>query len=150
MESIEQHEFYEDARKRVRAKRRVYYHFVMFLVGSILLIVTNKILHIGEDFTVLGISFENWFIPVVLLWFFFFLSHAIKVFFFQKLMGKEWERRQTDKLVLKQEKKVAQLEKRIAKKYQEEAKELIEENTKKEVVEETVEKTITENKNVSL
>ncbi len=39
MESIEQHEFYENARKRVRAKRKVYYHFVMFLAGSIILII---------------------------------------------------------------------------------------------------------------
>ncbi len=138
MESLEQHELYENARKRVRAKRKVYVHFALFLIGSILLIVTNKILHIGEEFTLFGISFSNWFIPVVLLWFFFFLSYAIKVLFFQRIMGKEWERKQTEKLILKQEKRIAQLEKKIAKEYQKEAKEIIEntekESEKKEVV----------------
>ncbi|MBS9766137.1 MAG: 2TM domain-containing protein [Flavobacteriaceae bacterium] len=148
LESLEQHELYENARKRVRAKRKVYFHFMLFLVGSILLIITNKILHIGEDFTFLGISFTNWFIPVVLLWFFFFLSHAIKVFIFQRLMGKEWERKQTEKLVLKQEKRIAKLEKKIAKEYQKEAKEIIENNDKE--VEDKVVTTTDETKSESI
>lgn len=129
---VEKHEFYENARKRVREKRNVYYHFVLFLIGSVILIVVNKILRIGEEGTLLGISLKNWFIPVVLIWLFFLLVHFVRVFIFHTFMGKEWERKQTDKLILKQEKRIAKLEKKIAKEYQKEAKELIENTEQKE------------------
>lgn len=135
MESqVEKHEFYENARKRVREKRNVYYHFVLFLIGSVILIIVNKVLGIGENGNILGFSLKNWFIPVVLIWFFFLLTHTVRVFIFHTFMGKDWERRQTDKLVAKQEKRVAKLEQKIAKEYQKEAKQLIEEVQKEEEV----------------
>lgn len=133
MESqAEKHEFYENARKRVREKRNVYYHFVLFLIGSVILIIANKLLGIGEDIDILGFSFKNWFMPVVLIWLFFLLMHTVRVFIFHTFMGKEWERKQTDKLVVKQEKRVAKLEQKIAKEYQKEAKQLIEKVQKEE------------------
>ncbi|WP_111706370.1 2TM domain-containing protein [Lutibacter citreus] len=108
----EQHEIYENARKRVKQKKRLYFHFVLFLVGSVFLIVLNKILKVGESY------FEDWFVWAIVLWLFLWVLHFVNVFITNKFMGKDWERIQTDKLVLKQEVKIAKLEKEIAKKAQ--------------------------------
>ena len=103
----EQHELYENARTRVKQKKRLYFHFVLFLVGSVFLIALNKVLNVGEAFM------EDWFVWAIVLWLFFWVLHFINVFFTNRFMGKEWERKQTDKLVLKQELKIAKLEKEI-------------------------------------
>ena len=95
----EQHELYENARSRVKQKKRLYYHFILFLVGSLLFFVANKLLNFGEDII------ENWYLWAILLWFIFLILHGIDVFVTKKFMGKEWERRQTEKLVEKQEMK---------------------------------------------
>ena len=102
----EQHELYENARNRIKQKKRLYYHFIVFLVGSVFLIVLNKFLNIWEQF--------DWFVWAILIWFFLFILHVINVHVTNKFMNKEWERKQTEKLVLKQELKIAKLEKEIA------------------------------------
>ena len=103
----EQHELYENARNRVQQKKRLYFHFILFIVGSIFMIVLNKFFKIDESL------FENWFIWAIILWLFFLVLHFINVFITNRFMGKEWERKQTEKLVLKQELKIAKLEKEI-------------------------------------
>ena len=103
----EQHELYENARNRVKQKKRLYVHFVLFLVGSVFLIVLNKVLSVGETFM------EDWFVWAIILWLFFLVLHFINVFFTNRFMGKEWERKQTDKLILKQEQKIEKIEKKI-------------------------------------
>ena len=104
----EQHELYENARNRAKQKKRLYHHFIVFLVGSVFLILLNKTLKVGE--TVI----ENWFVWAITLWFFFFVLHFINVFVTNRFMGKEWERIQTEKLVKAQELKMAKLEKEMA------------------------------------
>jgi phosphotransferase system glucose/maltose/N-acetylglucosamine-specific IIC component len=105
---MEQHELYENARQRVRQKKRLYYHFVVFLVGSILFFALNKLFKIGEN------SFENWYLWAILLWFVFLILHVVDVFITKKFMGKEWERRQTEILVQKQEQRIEKLTKKLA------------------------------------
>ena len=85
----------------------MYVHFVVFLVSSVFLIVLNKIFNLDVEI------FINWYIWVITLWFFFLVLHFINVFFTNRFMGKEWERKQTDKLILKQELKIAKIEKGI-------------------------------------
>ncbi|OGS70937.1 MAG: hypothetical protein A3F91_10930 [Flavobacteria bacterium RIFCSPLOWO2_12_FULL_35_11] len=104
----EQHELYENARNRTTQKKRLYYHFIVFMVGAIFLILLNKILKVGEAVV------ENWFVWAITLWFFFFVLHFINVFVTNRFMGKEWERIQTEKLIQKQELRIAQLEKEMA------------------------------------
>lgn len=107
----EQHELYENARMRAKQKKKLYYHFVVFLVGGVFLIFLNKFLKVGENIV------ENWFVWAIILWFFFLVLHFINVFVTQRFMGKDWERAQTEKLVQKQELKIAQLEKEIKNNY---------------------------------
>ncbi len=108
--NLEQHELYENARKRVQQKKRLYYHFVLFLIGSVFLIILNKIFKLGENYI------ENWFVWAITFWFILLCIHFINVFFVNRFLGKEWQRKQTEKLVAKQEKKIEQLTKKIEKK----------------------------------
>lgn len=108
----EQHELYENARNRVKQKKRLYFHFVLFLVGSVFFIVLNKVLNVGETFI------KDWFVWAIIIWLFLLVLHAVNVFVFKRFMDKDWERKQSEKLVLKQELKIAKLEKEIAHKAQ--------------------------------
>ena len=38
---LEQHELLENAQKRIKQKKRLYIHFVVFLIGAIFLIIAN-------------------------------------------------------------------------------------------------------------
>jgi len=105
MESIN-HELYENARKRIKQKRRLYLHFVLFSVGSIFLIVLNKLFKIY-------FYFSNWSYWIILLWSFLFILHFVNVFITKRFMNKEWEREEIDKLIEKQKRKIEQLQKQV-------------------------------------
>lgn len=117
---IEQHELLENAQKRISQKKRLYTHFVVFLIGSVFLILINKILKYGQEY--------NWFLWAITFWAFLFALHIFNVFITNKFMGKEWERTQREKLVQKQKKRIAELEKEI------ESPTLIETDTKKKLL----------------
>lgn len=104
----EQHELYENARKRVKQKKRLYYHFIIFVLGSIVLYVLNELLGYGEQII------DDWFIIAIIIWSFLFVMHVINVFITNKFMGNDWERRQTEKLVEKQKNRIHKLEKKVA------------------------------------
>ena len=53
----EQREQYEYARKRIKQKKGLMRHFIIFLVGSVLLVIINPVLGYGND-----ILFKNWFV----------------------------------------------------------------------------------------
>ena len=59
----DQREQYEYARKRIVQKKRLMRHFIVFLAGSVLLIIINPVLGIGKDFFI-----ENWFVWAILIW----------------------------------------------------------------------------------
>lgn len=102
----EQLELIKNAQKRVKQKKRLYAHFVLFLLGCVLFIVANTILGIGKDFTIAGI---DWFVFVILFWLFLLLYHLFNVFVTHKFMGKTWEDAQMEKLVAKQKERIEQL-----------------------------------------
>lgn len=102
---LEQHELLETAHARIKQKKRLYIHFVIFLIGSVFLILLNKILKYGSEY--------DWFLWAILFWAFLFVVHAFNVFVTQKLMGKDWERSQREKLVAKQKVRIAELQKEI-------------------------------------
>jgi hypothetical protein len=106
MQNQEQHEAYEKARKRTRQKKRLYWHFILFLVGSVFLILLNEVLDVGKEY-------GDWFVWVVLIWLFLWIMHFVNVTIFKRFFGKEWERIETEKLVKKHHKKVEILEKKL-------------------------------------
>ncbi|MFC4634105.1 2TM domain-containing protein [Dokdonia ponticola] len=107
----EQRALIENAQARIRQKKKLYRHFVLFLAGAVLMIIINPVLGIGKDITLFG---YDWFLWAILLWTFFFLVHAINVFVLKRFMGKEWEEEQINALVIKQQKRIAELEEQVA------------------------------------
>ncbi len=102
---LEQHELLESAQKRINQKKNLYTHFVIFLIGSVFLILINKILKYGEAY--------DWFIWAIMFWAFLFIIHVFNVFVTQKFMGTNWERMQREKLVEKQKKRIEEIQKEI-------------------------------------
>lgn len=102
----EQLELIEYAQKRIKQKKRLYVHFVLFLIGAVFLILANTVLGIGKDITFAGI---DWFVYAILAWLFLFIYHFTNVFITNKFMGKDWEKIQLDKLVNQQQKRIDEL-----------------------------------------
>lgn len=103
----EQMELIKNAQRRIKQKRRLYIHFVIFLIGAIFLIILNTVLGLGQTIKIFGM---DWFVFAILAWLFIFVYHLFNVFITHKFMGKEWEQQQMDKLVTKQKVRIAELE----------------------------------------
>ncbi|GEC71046.1 2TM domain-containing protein [Flavobacterium flevense] len=97
----DQYELYEYARKRIKQKKRVYFHFVLLFLVGLFLFVSTKVFHFNEN--------ANWHIWLITAWLFIFILHFIKVFITDRFMNKNWEREQIDRLVAMQEQKIAEL-----------------------------------------
>lgn len=102
----ESREQYEYARKRIQQKKGLMRHFILFLAGSVLLIILNPVLGIGKDFFI-----QDWFVWAILIWALFFLVHVLNVFLLNKFMGKEWEDQQLEKLKALQKERIEKLKK---------------------------------------
>lgn len=98
----DQHQMYEYARKRIKQKKNLYYHFVLFLIGSLFFFVANKWMKIGEP--------NNWYIWAATFWLFIFVLHFINVFVTNRFMNAKWERDQINKLMALQQQKIEQLQ----------------------------------------
>ncbi|WGD33620.1 dihydrofolate reductase [Olleya sp. YS] len=108
----EQLELIKNAQRRIKQKKRLYAHFVIFLIGAVFIIIANTVLGIGKDTTFFGI---NWFVFAILGWLFFFLYHAFTVFVTTKFMGKDWEEKELAKLVNKQQVRIEKLKNQLEK-----------------------------------
>ncbi len=105
MEQIN-YELYENARKRIKQKRNLFVHFVLFFVGSVFLLVIEKLFNVG-------VAYPNWSYWIILLWAFLFILHFVNVFITKRFMNKQWEREEIDKLVAKQKRRIGELEKKV-------------------------------------
>jgi len=108
----DQLELIENAQKRIKQKKGLYVHFVIFLIGAVFLIIANTVLGIGKDFTIAGV---NWFVYAILAWLFLFIYHFVSVFITNKFMGKDWEKQQLDKLVNQQQQRIDKLKENFLK-----------------------------------
>jgi hypothetical protein len=99
------HEQYEYARRRIKQKKRLYFHFVLFVLSSLLLFTLK---HLFENSFV-----ANWYLYIITVWLFLFTLHFIKIFITDRFMNKNWEREQIDRLVALQKKKIDQLQTQI-------------------------------------
>ncbi len=108
----EQLELFQNAQRRVKQKRRLYVHFVLFLIGALLLVIANVGLGIAKDFKIFEL---DWFVIAIILWLFIFLYHVLNVFLINKFMGKEWEKHQLDKLVTEQQLRIEKIKSELKK-----------------------------------
>lgn len=104
------YELYENARKRIKQKRHLFVHFVLFFVGSIFLLVIEKLFNVGA-------TQPNWSYWIILAWAFLFILHFINVFITKRFMNKQWEREEVDKLVAKQKRRIDELQKKVEAQY---------------------------------
>jgi len=102
---LEQHELLEHAQKRIKQKKRLYTHCVIFLIGSIFMILANMVLKYGEP--------HEWSIWVICFWAFLLCIHTFNVFVTHKFMGQNWERQQRERLVNLQKKRIGEIQKEI-------------------------------------
>jgi dihydrofolate reductase len=110
----EQLELITNAQLRIKQKKRLYIHFIVFLIGSVVLIILNTILGIGEEMTFFG---KEWFVYAILIWLSFLVYHVINVYITHRFMGKEWEKSQLDTLVSKQKSRIEELKIKVEKEY---------------------------------
>ncbi|QDO92886.1 dihydrofolate reductase [Formosa sediminum] len=106
----EQLELIKNAQMRIKQKKRLYTHFILFLIGSVALIVANLGLHIGETFKPLG---KDWFIFIVGFWLIILIYHTFNVFVIDRFMGPTWQQDQLDKLVAKQKEGIEKLKTKL-------------------------------------
>lgn len=108
----EQFELIQNAQQRIKQKKRLYYHFVAFLVGAIFIIIANVVLGVGKDFRIMG---KEWFVFAIFAWLAILLVHLLNVFVTQRFMGKAWEQRQLEKLVTKQQIRIEKIKSELKK-----------------------------------
>ena len=108
----EQLELIENAQRRMKQKKGLYVHFVVFLIGALFLVLANTVLGIGKDFKVFEL---DWFVVAIFAWLFFFLYHVFRVFITNKFMGKEWEKAQMNKLIVKQKIRIEKIKSELKK-----------------------------------
>lgn len=104
----EQIEFLENAQKRIRQKKLLYYHFIIFLFFSSFLFVLNFLLKIGNELIFLKYSWSVW---IFLVWCFLILFHAFDVYVTNRFLGKKWQKKQTRLLMELQRNKILELKK---------------------------------------
>ncbi|MFB9053374.1 dihydrofolate reductase [Formosa undariae] len=106
----EQLELIKHAQKRIKQKKGLYTHFILFLIGSVAVIVANLGLHMGETFRPLG---TDWFVLVIAAWSVFLVYHAFNVFVIHRFMGSSWQQEQLDLLVAKQKEGIEKLKAKL-------------------------------------
>jgi len=108
----EQLELIKNAQNRIKQKKRLYIHFVIFLIGSLFFILANLILGIGKGVKLFDV---DWFVFAILAWLFLLIYHVFNVFITHKFMGSNWEKTQLDKLVAQQQQRIDKLKKQFVK-----------------------------------
>lgn len=101
----EELEILEYAQRRIRQRKNLYTHFVIFLIGSVFLLLFNKVFKYGLAY--------DWALWAILGWGFLFAIHGFNVFVTQRFMGPAWERGQRERLVALQRERIAEIQKEI-------------------------------------
>jgi hypothetical protein len=107
LNSTVDHELYEKTRKRTKQKKRLYFHFILFLIGSVFFVILNKVIKFHPEL--------DWYLWAIFAWLFLLLLHFNNVFILNRFFGKEWERVQTEKLIKKHGEKLDKLEAKLDK-----------------------------------
>lgn len=109
---LEQLNLIKNAQRRIKQKKRLLIHFIIFILGAGFITMANTVLGIGKDTKFFNL---DWFIFAILGWLFFFLYHLFTVFVTSKFMGKAWEEKELAKLVNLQQARIEKLKIQIEK-----------------------------------
>ena len=106
----EQIELLENAQKRIKQKKRLYYHFIFFLFVSTISLTLNYLFKIGKELQFLDYSWSFW---IVFLWFFLLIFHLFNVFVTNRLINNSWIKNQKHNLIKIQRLKIESLKKEM-------------------------------------
>ena len=76
------------------------------LFGIATLLIINILFNIKDDIEPYNFPWSYW---ISIFWVLILLAHAYNVYITNRFMGKDWEKEQTKKLVLKQELKISKI-----------------------------------------
>ena len=108
----DQIELLENAQKRILQKKRLYYHFVIYLFVSVFSLICNKLLKIGSDIFFLDYSWSFW---LSFIWLFIIIFHLFNVFVTNRFLGNKWLKAQKKYLIEIQQNKIQYLKKEMEK-----------------------------------
>ncbi|MCC9042775.1 2TM domain-containing protein [Myroides sp. M-43] len=110
MKKDESYEMYDYARRRIQQRKMLFFHFVVFILGSILMFCFNGLV---QDKNAIG--YTSWWPYAIGAWALFVFLHAINVIIVDRFMGKRWEEKQLTRLVDMQEKRIRELRAKVEK-----------------------------------
>ena len=102
----------EYAQARIKSKKKLFYHFSFFIIGSITSLLANLVFDYKSELTFLEYSWSYW---VCSLWLLLLLFHLFNVYVKNKFIGKKWEKEQLKKLVEKQQIKISEIKAELEK-----------------------------------
>ncbi|WP_452231578.1 dihydrofolate reductase [Lacinutrix sp. MEBiC02595] len=102
----EQLQLIQNAQRRIKQKKRFYSHAIVFAIFGLILYTFNVGLQLADEFTLATLP---WSVVIIAVWFALLFWHFLNVFLFQTFMGKEWEEKQLEKLVSKQQARIEKL-----------------------------------------
>jgi len=102
----EQIKLVENAQKSVKQKKRLFCHFSIMLFGIATLLITNILFEIKNEIRPFNFPWSYW---ISVFWFLILIAHVYKVFITNRFMGKDWEKEEIKKLVLKQEIEISKI-----------------------------------------
>ena len=102
----EQINLVETAQKRVKQKKRLFFHFSIMLFGIASLLIINILFGIKEEIILYNYPWSYW---LSAFWVLVLLSHTYNVYITNRFIGKNWEKEQIKKLVQKQEIQIAKI-----------------------------------------
>ncbi|MEC4114409.1 2TM domain-containing protein [Myroides pelagicus] len=106
MENRQEYEMYDYARHRAKQKKFLFFHFILFVLGSFAMFSINSFV---QDTTIAPI----WWPYAIGAWSFILFLHIINVTIVNRFMGKEWQDKQVAHLVELQKKKIEELRSKV-------------------------------------
>ena len=92
----EQIELLEYAQKRIKQKKFLYYHFVLFLFITAITLSLDYVFDIATDVNLFEYSWSFW---IIFSWFFLLIFHVFNVYVTGRFINKSWIKNQKSKLI---------------------------------------------------
>ncbi|MGG5576870.1 2TM domain-containing protein [Myroides sp. C15-4] len=108
MEKTEAIKQYEYAKNRIKQRKMLLFHFVVFLLGALVLYAINMWV---KDPQLVGV----WWTYAVGAWALLLLFHVINVWVINRFMGPAWQEREIERLIGIQQEKIRQLRAKVEK-----------------------------------
>jgi amino acid permease len=111
-------EQYQYAHKRIKQKKYLMWHLVLFIASSMLFMILDLVLEIGHQ-----VLMKSWCFWAIIFWAFVLVIHTLNVFIIHTFMGQKWEDDQLEKLKRKQERRISELEKTVSNEFEQHSQE---------------------------